>query len=52
MRHGLLRPQGVDLAIGFGPQPVSILADLVQRELEFAAKMPEADTEGFACLYE
>ena len=52
MRHGSLRPQDFNLGIGFGPQPVSILADLVQQELELAAKEPEADAEGSACLYE
>jgi hypothetical protein len=31
MRHGLLPPQDFNLGIGFGPQPVSILAGLVQQ---------------------
>lgn len=52
MRIGLLRPQDVNSGIGCGPQPVSILAGLVQQELELAAEEPEADAEGSACLYE
>jgi hypothetical protein len=52
MKHGLLRLQDVNLGLWFGPQLVSILTGLVQQELELAAKEPEAEEEGPACLYE